>query len=274
MAIKQDEAAPRALTPRLIGWEIFCVFAVSLGASGVYALISLIGSLTASKALGKQHAVLNGSLAPGRPTLDLFLQLVSLASTLAPVILVFYLLARSGEGPADLGLDGREPGRDLLRGAGLAALIGGSGLGLYLAAYKLGFALNVVAESLPAVWWRIPVLILDAVQNGMLEEILVVGYLLRLAGPARLAAVPGHRVQRRAARFLPLVPGVRRVRRQRGDGRDIWLSVPAVGPGDPDDHRSLADRRRRVRRLRHAARSRVMASVTGWRAGSSAVRAK
>jgi hypothetical protein len=31
----------------LIRWEIFSVFAVSLGASGVSALVSLIGSLTA-----------------------------------------------------------------------------------------------------------------------------------------------------------------------------------------------------------------------------------
>jgi membrane protease YdiL (CAAX protease family) len=50
---------------------------------------------------------------------------------------------------------------------------------LYLAAYNLGISLNVVAEQLPAVWWRIPVLILSAAQNGMLEEILVIGYLLR-----------------------------------------------------------------------------------------------
>jgi membrane protease YdiL (CAAX protease family) len=178
VAIRQEEAPARVLTPRLIKWELFCVFAVSLGASGVYAFVSLIGSLTASKALGKQHAVLNGSLAPGRPTLDLVLQLIGLASTLAPVVLVFYLLARSDEHPSDIGVDAREPGSDLFRGAALAALIGGSGLGLYLAAYHLGFALNVVAESLPAVWWRIPVLILDAVQNGILEEVLVLGYLL------------------------------------------------------------------------------------------------
>ena len=176
------EASPRPLTGRLIGWEIFAVFAVSLGASGVYAFVSLIGSLTAPKALGKQQALLNGSLAPGRPTLDLFLHLVSIASTLAPVILVFYLMARSGEGPSSMGLDAGQPGRDLLWGAGLAAAIGGSGLGLYLAAYKLGFSLNVVAESLPGVWWRIPVLILSAAQNGILEEVLVVGYLLRRLG--------------------------------------------------------------------------------------------
>jgi hypothetical protein len=176
---QQVEVPARPLTRRLIRWEIFVVFAVSLGASGLYALVSLIGSLTASQSLSKQQAYLNGSLAPGRPTLDLFLQLTSILITVAPVALVFYLMARSGEGPADMGLDTKEPGWDLFKGATLAAVIGGCGLGLYILAYKLGFALNVVAESLPAVWWRIPVLVLAAAQNGILEEVLVVGYLLR-----------------------------------------------------------------------------------------------
>ncbi|MCW2933006.1 MAG: hypothetical protein JWM19_3968, partial [Actinomycetia bacterium] len=75
-------------------------------------------------------------------------------------------------------VDRSQPLKDLLRGAALAALIGGSGLGLYLAAYKLGFNVNVVAENLPDVWWRFPVLVLSALQNGLLEEVLVIGYLL------------------------------------------------------------------------------------------------
>jgi membrane protease YdiL (CAAX protease family) len=177
--VQGDVTSSQPLTPRQIRWEIVVVFAVSLGASGLYALVSLIGSLTAPQSLGKQTATLNGSLAPGRPLLDLFLQLTNIAITVAPVALVFYLLSRSGEGPADMGLDTKEPGWDLAKGAALAAIIGGSGLGLYLAAYKLGFSLNVVAESLPAVWWRIPVLALAAAQNGILEEVLVIGYLLR-----------------------------------------------------------------------------------------------
>jgi membrane protease YdiL (CAAX protease family) len=164
---------------RLLGWEIFVVFAVSLGASGLHALIDLIGSLTAPQALRQQQALLNGTLAPGRPLLDLVLQLLSLAEGLAPVALVIYLMARSGESPSDIGLDGRHPGQDAARGAALAALIGGTGLGLYLTAYKLGVSLNVVPEDLPAIWWRIPVLILNAAQNGILEEVLVIGYLLR-----------------------------------------------------------------------------------------------
>jgi membrane protease YdiL (CAAX protease family) len=163
---------------RLIGWEIFVVFAVSLGASGLSALIELIGSLTAPQSLGKQQALLVGSLAPGRPLLDLVLQLLSVAEGLAPVALVFYLLARSGESPSDLGLDARHPGQDAARGAVLAAVIGGTGLALYLTAFHLGISLTVVPENLPAVWWRIPVLVLNAAQDGILEEVLVLGYLL------------------------------------------------------------------------------------------------
>jgi len=164
---------------RLIGWEIFVVFAVSLGASGLNALIELIGSLTAPQALRQQQALLVGTLAPGRPLLDLVLQLVGVADGLAPVALVIYLMARSGETPSDMGLDASQPARDAARGAVLAAVIGGTGLALYLTAFNLGISLNVVPEDLPAVWWRIPVLILNAAQNGILEEVLIIGYLLR-----------------------------------------------------------------------------------------------
>jgi membrane protease YdiL (CAAX protease family) len=178
VAVASEPAELSGRDRRLLRWEIIAVFAVSLGASGVYALVSFIGSLTAHQTLSSQHAVLNGSQAPGRPVLDLFLQLVSIGSGAAPVLLAFYLLARNGEKPSSIGVDRSQPGRDLLRGAGLAALIGGSGLGLYFLAYKSGISLNIVAESLPDVWWRIPVLLLSALQNGLLEEVLVTGYLL------------------------------------------------------------------------------------------------
>ena len=178
MALR-EETGLRLPPRRLIGWEIFVVFAVSLGASGLNALIELIGSLTAPQSLRQQQALLVGSLAPGRPLLDLVLQLVSVAEGLAPVALVFYLLARSGESPSDMGLDASQPGRDAAWGALIAAVIGGTGLALYLTAFHLGISLTVVPENLPAVWWRIPILILNAAQDGILEEVLVIGYLLR-----------------------------------------------------------------------------------------------
>ncbi len=171
-------AAPAPPPPRLMRWEIVAVFAVSLGASGIYALVQYIGSLTAQQAISKQAVVVHGTLAAGRPLLDLFLQLTNITLSLAPVLLVLYLLARGGEGAKTIGLDASQPGKDAAWGALLAAVIGGAGLGLYLIAFHAGVELNVVAENLPDVWWRFPVLVLSAAQNGIYEEVIVVGYLL------------------------------------------------------------------------------------------------
>jgi membrane protease YdiL (CAAX protease family) len=181
---------PRAA--RLQLWEIVTVFALSLGASGLYALVQFIGSLTAHQSLSKQQVVVHGSLAPGRPLLDLFLQLLNIGLSLAPVLLVLYLLARAGERPSAIGLDRSQPWRDLGRGAVLAAVIGGSGLALYLIAFHLGVELNVVAENLPDVWWRVPVLLLSAAQNAIIEEVVVVGYLLSRLD--RLGVKPGRAI--------------------------------------------------------------------------------
>jgi membrane protease YdiL (CAAX protease family) len=166
------------LSRRLLVAEVWVVFALSLGASGVQALLQLIASLTAPKPLSHQNALLVGSLAPGRPWIDLMYQLFNIAVTVAPVALVAYLLVRSGESLATLGADRREPLRDTAKGALLAAVIGGAGLALYLAAWGAGANLTVVPAQLPPVWWRVPVLLLAAAQNGVLEEVLVAGYLL------------------------------------------------------------------------------------------------
>ncbi len=174
-----EDVTLRPPQPRLIKWEIFAVLAVSLGASALNALLSLVGSLLAPQPLASQQTnPLVGTLAANN-WLDLALQLASIAEVLAPVLLVFYLLARSGDSPSTIGVDASQPGRDLARGVLLAAVIGGAGLGLYLTAFHLGLSLNVVAEDLPPVWWRFPVLLLSAAQNGILEEVIMIGYLLR-----------------------------------------------------------------------------------------------
>lgn len=170
---------PAQYTRKLIAFEVTAVLAVSLGRSAVSAFIDLMGSLTARKALSAQHATLNASAAPGRPWLDLSYQLEGIAFGLAPVLLVAYLLTRERASLRTLGADRTQPWRDLGRGAGVAAVIGGSGLGLYLAAHAAGAALTVVPTTLPAVWWRIPVLIASAFQNAALEEVVILGYLLR-----------------------------------------------------------------------------------------------
>ncbi|WP_420706456.1 CPBP family intramembrane glutamic endopeptidase [Streptomyces sp. MspMP-M5] len=163
--------------------ETLIVLALSLGASAVSALISFIGSLTKPGGLAHQAATLNASRAPGRPWLDLAWQLFGIATALVPVVLVAHLLLRERAGGLRaIGFDRRRPCFDLGLGTGLAAAIGGSGLLLYLGARAAGFNLTVVPEALPDVWWKLPVLIVSAVQNAVLEEVIVVGYLLRRLG--------------------------------------------------------------------------------------------
>ncbi|MGW3951523.1 CPBP family intramembrane glutamic endopeptidase [Streptomyces sp. NPDC004752] len=167
---------------RIFRDEALLVLGLSLGASGVSALISFVGSVTKPGGLKDQAATLNASAAPGRPWLDLAWQLFGIAAALVPVALVAHLLMREGKSLRTLGFDRTRPWPDLGRGAGVAAVIGGAGIAFYLAARSLGFNLTVVPEALPDVWWKYPVLILSALQNAILEEVIVVGYLLRRLG--------------------------------------------------------------------------------------------
>ncbi|CAM5584644.1 CPBP family intramembrane metalloprotease OS=Streptomyces tendae OX=1932 GN=GUR47_30480 PE=4 SV=1 [Streptomyces tendae] len=167
------------LSRRILRDETLLVLALSLGASGVSALISFIGSVTRPGGLKDQAATLNASAAPGRPWLDLAWQLFGITTALVPVALVAHFLLREGQSLRTLGFDRTRPWPDLGRGAAVAAVIGSTGIAFYLAARGLGFNLTVVPEALPDVWWKYPVLILSAVQNSVLEEVIVVGYLLR-----------------------------------------------------------------------------------------------
>lgn len=175
-----DSFPQEAVSRRILRSGTVLVLALSLGASGVSALISFVGSLTKPGGLKDQAATLNSSAAPGRPWLDLAWQLFGIASALVPVALVAHLLLREGTGLRVLGFDRTRPGQDTVRGAAVAACIGSAGLAFYLVARAAGFNLTVVPESLPDVWWKFPVLILSALQNSVLEEVIVVGYLLRM----------------------------------------------------------------------------------------------
>ncbi|QLG35729.1 CPBP family intramembrane metalloprotease [Streptomyces sp. CB04723] len=171
-----------AVSRRILRSEAVLVLALSLGASGVSALISFVGSLTKPGGLKDQAATLNGSYAPGRPWLDLAWQMFGIATALVPVALVAHLLIREGTSMRAIGFDRVRPWSDLGRGTIVAAGIGSAGLAFYLVARATGFNLTVVPESLPEVWWKFPVLILSAVQNSVVEEVIVVGYLLRRLG--------------------------------------------------------------------------------------------
>ncbi len=171
--------APAGLSRGILVAEVLIVLALSLGRSGIYSIVSFAADLTSGVPLADQTAVLNNSLAPGRPLLDLIRQFLRIAFALAPVALVWYLLVRSGEGMRAIGVDRSQPGRDLWRGTVLAAVVGSVGLAGYLIAYQSGVNLAVVAQALPETWWRWPVLIGAALQNAIVEEVLVVGFLMR-----------------------------------------------------------------------------------------------
>ncbi|MFB7998242.1 CPBP family intramembrane glutamic endopeptidase [Streptomyces sp. NPDC056002] len=184
-----DSFPNERLSRQILRNETLLVLALSLGASAVSALISFVGSVTKPGGLKDQAATLNASAAPGRPWLDLAWQLFGIASALVPVALVAHLLMREGVGMRTIGFDRTRPLFDTTRGAVIAAVIGSTGIAFYLAARGLGFNLTVVPEALPDVWWKFPVLIMSAIQNAVLEEVIVVGYLLRRLG--QLGWTPG-----------------------------------------------------------------------------------
>ena len=175
--------------------EILLVLGVSLGQSAVSSILSFIDLLTRPKPLSQQTIALNPAATPERPWLDLAFQMYRVVFLVVPALLALHLLNRTlgNRGVRDvLGLNTQRWRFDLGTGAGLAALIGIPGLGLYLAARALGINANLAAATLSHVWWSGPVLVLLAIANAVLEEVVVVGYLmtrLREIGWAIPAAV-------------------------------------------------------------------------------------
>lgn len=170
-------ADPDRARHRRIGLEVWIVMGLSLGRSAVYAVVNILERLTRGP-LGEQTAILNPPQSV-RPAFDLTYQLLSLTFALVPVLLALYLLGGAGKSALRrIGLDLRRPGSDMAWGLGLGALIGVPGLGLYVAGRALGITVEVQASALQDYWWTIPILILAALKNGLLEEVLVVGYLI------------------------------------------------------------------------------------------------
>lgn len=58
----------------------------------------------------------------------------------------------------------------------MAAAIGIPGLAFYLAARELGLNTHVAPANLAEHWWTVPVYVLAAATNGVLEEVIMLGY--------------------------------------------------------------------------------------------------
>ncbi|WP_344669238.1 CPBP family intramembrane glutamic endopeptidase [Catenulispora yoronensis] len=162
----------------LLRFEVLVVLALSYGRSAAYSLVDILGKLTAHKALNQQAAQIN-TPSSARPWLDLTYQVLDLTYGFTVVALVAYLLLREGASLRTIGFDFADPARDWARGALLAAGIGSAGLALYVAAVKMNLNATVVPTTLADTWYRDPILVIQALKNGVGEEVVVLGYLLR-----------------------------------------------------------------------------------------------
>lgn len=174
-----EHAATVRAPRRLIGVEIALLLLVSLGKSAVYSILSIADKLTQPKRLDQQTTVLSGDYTPERPWLDLSYQLAAIVFPVIPALLALYLLWQAhGRGGRLIGFDLRHPWRDLALGFGIALCIGIPGLGLYLGARQLGLNTAIAAGAMTEHWYTIPIYVLQATGNGVLEEVVMIGYLL------------------------------------------------------------------------------------------------
>ncbi|MCU1553399.1 MAG: protease [Arthrobacter sp.] len=174
---------------RRLRFEVWIVLGLSLGQSAVYSVVQLLDKMTRAP-LAEGTSTLNRSQST-REYFDLTYQLLDIIFALVPVLLVIYFLTdqrQAGEGAQGgsafrkLGFNFARPGKDLLQGFGLAALIGIPSLGLYAAGRALGITTAIIPSALDAYWWTVPVLILSALRHAVVEEVIVVGYLLNRFG--------------------------------------------------------------------------------------------
>lgn len=166
---------------RQLGAEMLIVLFLSLGQSAVYAVLSIWDKLTREVVLNKQVTSMNASRTPDRPWLDLAYQLAGTVFPLMPAVLVLYLLwvhRPPDGGPfGSMGFDFRRWRRDLAQGFAVFAIIGIAGLGFYLFAVQIGINTQVSPANLAANWWTVPILVGRAFMNGILEEVVMIGYL-------------------------------------------------------------------------------------------------
>ena len=163
--------------PRYPGREVVLVLGVSLGISAISSLINF-ADIQSRGGFSGAVATLNTAQSP-RAWVDLSYQLLDVVNGVMPALLALYLLSLASAGRGcGIGADLTRWRREAGQGVAFAVLIGIPGLGLVVLARHLGVNADISASGLADVWYRYPVLLLDAIQNGVLEEIVMIGFLL------------------------------------------------------------------------------------------------
>ena len=174
------DVAPRAQGREHPGLELLAVLGVSLGMSGIYALLSFVrAEWTVQGGIGASTTTVVSGTQSTYPLLDLLDDLADLMHGVMPPLLALVLLARLPGGPGfGVGFDLRRVRIESLQGVGFLALIGLPGLALVYTAHQVGVNASLDVVNFPDVWYRTPFLLLSAFQNGLSEEIVVVAFML------------------------------------------------------------------------------------------------
>jgi membrane protease YdiL (CAAX protease family) len=166
--LAEPQAVPSAPADgRTLIEEVFVVLALSFLASAAYAILSILEAPIA----GVRVASVNQSSQLAR-------QLLGFVFGLAPVYLVWHIVHRTREGLVGIGLDERQPRKDAVSGLAIFVVVALGGIGIYLGAVALGVNRFVVPVPPIGHWWTVPVLLLNAALAALLEEVIVLAYLV------------------------------------------------------------------------------------------------
>jgi uncharacterized protein len=179
-ATEVDEAPQAPQGREHLGLELLAVLGVSLGMSGIYALLSFIrAEWTVQGGIGASTTTVVSGTQSTYPLLDLLDDLADLLHGIMPPFLALVLLARIPGGRGfGVGFDLRRFRIESAQGVGFLALIGIPGLALVYFAHQVGVNASLDVVSFPDVWYRTPYLLFSAFQNGLSEEIVVVAFML------------------------------------------------------------------------------------------------
>ncbi len=143
---------------------------VSLGASAIYSVLSLLRKLTSEEGLAGSTATINRPLAEV-PWLDFISQLAGLTLSLVPVLLALYFLSLDR---ISIGLIPKA--KDFAWGLGLPIFIGIPGIALYVWAVQAGLTAKIIPSTLGDYWWTPLILFLSALRAGLQEEVIAVAF--------------------------------------------------------------------------------------------------
>jgi len=140
--------------------------------------------------------------------LDLAYQVVDIGLGLVPALLAVHLIGRTGDAAATFGFGSvAAPLRPGCRRGPVSPSSGYRGSGSTWPPGDWDSTPLWYPPACPQVWWAVPVLLLSALQNAALEELVVVGYLVTRLRQFGWSLPGGDRGQRPAARLLPLYQG-------------------------------------------------------------------